>query len=125
MSTTISIEVERFAVIRHDRYELPCIHLITESELREGEEGELLYIEVDCECWGYYTPAKLCGPPEDCYPEEGDFEIQDVVLPADVREYKFELTESEEDQVEHDFFQHDPYDDYDPPEPDYDDDYDY
>jgi hypothetical protein len=124
-SSTITIEVERFAVIRQDRYELPCVHLIPEDQVREGEEGELVYIEVDCDCWGYYMPAKLCGPPEDCYPEEGDFEVQNVTLPADMRDYQFELTEAELSEAEDSFFSQDgPEPDYDYPDDDYDYDYD-
>lgn len=120
MSNTISIEVERCAVIRQDRYELPCVHLVLEEQARE--EGELIYVDVECKCWGYYDPGKLSGPPEDCYPPEGDFEIQEIILPRGMGDYKFELTASEQAQVEESFFNQEP--DFDSPD-DYDYDYDY
>jgi len=122
-TTAIEIECERFAVIRQDHYELPCVHLITEAETRADEPAELVYVEVSCECWGYYDPGRLSGPPEDCYPPEGDFEVQDITMPKGMEDYKFELTESEQETLEQDYFSRDDGDDdYDPQEwDDYDD----
>lgn len=33
-------------------------------------------IEIEFTSSGYYQPAKLIGPPENCYPEEGEDERQ-------------------------------------------------
>lgn len=33
---------------------------------------------------GYYAPAKLSGPPEDCYPAEGEIELDVDPLPEGV-----------------------------------------
>lgn len=38
----------------------------------EDDSYEVVY-EVTADCW--YQPAKLGGPPEDCYPEEGELDI--------------------------------------------------
>jgi hypothetical protein len=38
--------------------------------LAEGVEE----ISIKFNCNGYHWPARLYGPPEDCYPEEGDEE---------------------------------------------------
>ena len=116
---TVSIIIERALVVRVDRYDLPHLAFVLESELRPGEEADVREVEVECVCWGYYIPAKLSGPPEDCYPEEGDFEVQSTVA-IDYPDVQFGLTEAEEDELEQ---QHAETDDYDGPdyEPEWDD----
>jgi hypothetical protein len=97
-TTAVPITIERALVVRVDKYELPYLALVLESELHPGEEADLREVDIECECWGYYIPAKLCGPPEDCYPEEGEFEVQSAIAP-DYPDVPFVLTESEEDDL--------------------------
>lgn len=39
------------------------------------EDEPLISVEIDLDVYYSYTPAKLYGRPEDCYPEEEEFEI--------------------------------------------------
>ena len=71
-TATITTTIERALVVRVDRYELPHLAFVLESEVHPDEEMDMREVDIECECWGYYIPAKLCGPPEDCYPEEGE-----------------------------------------------------
>ena len=49
---------------------------------------------------GYYDPGKLYGPPENCYPPEGEVEWEIVGLPAGVV-----LAKSEEEHIEESAFE--------------------
>ena len=52
-----------------------------------------LYVTLHCE--GYYEPAKISGPPENCYPAEGE-DIREVIrMDVDDREGAMELIEHE------------------------------
>ena len=102
MSDSIFTTIDRYAVIRTDRYELPSVAFVTESEVHPGEDAEYFELEVEVSCWGYFTPGRYSGPPEDCYPDEGDFEIQDVEL-VDGPDWPFTLTAAEERRVEEKF----------------------
>jgi hypothetical protein len=72
-----------------------------------------LVSEQDCELTieflssGYYMPAKTYGPPENCYPEEGDEErifdcatINGKAIPQEIGQKLFELLTNEIDDVE-------------------------
>ena len=64
----------------------------TFTTIFEGEEAD---IEVTVEWEGYFEPAKLSGPMEDCYPESGDMDILSVrdsdgkcvIVPQEFEEY--------------------------------------
>jgi hypothetical protein len=47
---------------------------------------------------GYYLPEKISGPPENCYPEEGNLEW--TVEGPDDRSWELELTISEREDIE-------------------------
>ena len=57
-------------------------------------------IEIEVECDGHFYPGRYSGPPEDCEPDDYDFEILGVT-PKDVV-----LTRAEERRVEEMFFDH-------------------
>jgi hypothetical protein len=44
-----------------------------------NDDGDITWehreVTITCEGYYRYVPAKLSGPPEDCYPEESDGEI--------------------------------------------------
>lgn len=122
MSDTISIEVDRFEVIRLDSYELPVLMLVTEDEVHpDDEDAEPVEVVVEADCWGYYDPGVTCGPPERCYPPEGDFEVTEVELPDYPEGTPFTLTEQNYRELEERYFDQEP--DFDPPD-DYDEPYD-
>jgi len=117
-TTTVITTIERALVVRVDHYELPHLEFVLESEVHPDEELDMREVDIECECWGYYIPAKLYGPPEDCYPEEGEFEIQSAVAP-DYPDVPFVLTQSDEDDLAQ------LADDDDSDGPEYESDYDY
>jgi len=47
-------------------------------DLFDGLEADTLHVEVDAR--GYFNRGKITGPPEDCYPDEGGFEILDTTI---------------------------------------------
>ena len=117
MSTTL----DRALVVRVDQYELPHLALVLESELAPGEEDfELVEVDVDCDVYAVYCPAQLSGPPENCHPDESEFEVSEIT-PCDERfaGMPLRMTEDEENELAQTAWSGDD-NDYDPP-----DDYDY
>lgn len=72
----------------------------------------------------YFSPGKMYGPPENCYPDEGETEITAVIGP-DGKDWEHLLTPSEKEsileQIATEVQEHIPEPDYDDYEPDYDD----
>lgn len=65
-------------------------------ELPSGIEVTL---EVEYEA--FYIPAKTYGPPEDCYPEDGELQLTDfTVIEADGEFSRDELDSTIEDALE-------------------------
>ncbi len=69
----------------HGQYSLDTEAYVAD---KEGNEHE---IEITIWFDAYYQAAKISGPPEDCYPEEGELEIVKVevdgsALPVGVSE---------------------------------------
>lgn len=112
MTTTI----ERALVVRVDCYELPHLALVPESELAPGEEAEIIELDVDCDVYAVSCPAQLCGPPENCHPDESEFSVEEVT-PSDDRfaGIPVQLTEREEDALAQQAWDNDPMDYYDDP----------
>lgn len=84
-----------------------------------GEEE----LELDISAKGYYDPGRLSGPPEDCYPPEGELEITSIEL--DGKKWDGRLTDEEHDKVVEklwDSQESDEEDYYDDDYPDYDED---
>jgi len=42
----------------------------------------------------YFQPGRLSGPPEDCYPDEGETEVESIIGP-DGKDWTAQLTHSE------------------------------
>ena len=68
----------------------PLELLALSKDIAPGEELDPIEeIEIEVEVTyepGYFTPGRLSGPPEDCYPDEGaDPEIVSVVVLSDVK----------------------------------------
>lgn len=47
---------------------------------------------------GYYTPARIHGDPNDCYPEDSDYELNSATDPGGY-DWLSELTEEEHDEA--------------------------
>ena len=54
-------------------------------------------LELDISASGYYDPGRLSGPPENCYPPEGDLEIISIEL--DGKKWDGQLTGDEYNKV--------------------------
>jgi hypothetical protein len=79
--------------------------------------------EVELEVEGYIeplTPARISGPPEDCYPEEGGFAEISRVTVVDTGD-AFETTKEQDEALSEALYE--AWEDYDNDEYDYDDDY--
>ena len=59
-----------------------------------GDEED---VEVEVEWEGYYEPARISGPPENCYPEESEMDILEVIR-IDTRQ-PVVLTEDQLDEL--------------------------
>ena len=79
--------------------------------------------EVELEVEGYIeplTPARISGPPEDCYPAEGGFAEISRVTVVDTGD-AFETTKEQDEALSEALYE--AWEDYDNDEYDYDDDY--
>lgn len=101
-----------------DRYQDLNGNLLTEKEAEGNHNVKHMIIDLSVTGNAYYKPAKLNGLPEDCYPEEGESEIEEVV-DSDGNDWYYKLTLQERDEIERQL------DDYARDEDDYEPDYEY
>lgn len=97
-SGSFTYSIERFLDNQTGNY-------LTEPELPENfdeERYEYTSVELTVTGSGYYTPARLYGPPEDCYPSDGELEIESIIGPDD-KEWSLLITELEKDSIEIEF----------------------
>jgi len=80
----------------------------------------VLYLEMEVNFLssGYYDAGQTCGPPESCYPPEGEDErtldtikIGDKELPKELAEKLFEFLQADVDAVEMETPEYEPLED--------------
>lgn len=129
-STNFKFEVERFKNIFTGE-------LVTSDKLSSDDDFNFEYqtITLQVEGRSYFTFGRSSGLPEDCYPDEGDTEVESVIG-SDGKDWYNLLTSSEvgsllteiQDRVIDDGpedYEEDDYDDGPDSSDDLDDDYDY
>jgi len=118
-STSFEFEIERYKD-RESGELLPHSKVPVDDD---GFEFDYQTITLHVEGRSYFTAGRFYGPPENCYPDEGETEIESVTGP-DNKSWEDQLTDEEREsiisQIEERIQDQDG--DY---EPDYDDSYDY
>lgn len=122
-NTTFDFEIERYRDKENGNY-----YLVSEVPDRSDDNFEFEYETITLEVSGssYFVPGKINGPPEDCYPDEGETEIESVIGP-DGKDWYDRLSSSEIDSITSmlaENVENSDYDDYDGPDDRYDDYYD-
>lgn len=116
-STSFEFEIERYKDKKTGQYIAYVLGEVDE------ERYEYTTIKLDVEGRSYFQPGKLSGLPEDCYPDEGETEIESVIGP-DGKDWTDQLTHAEHDSLL-EMIQENVQDGLDGPDPDdYYDDYD-
>lgn len=94
------------------------------SEAKDDFEYEYVTFTLQVEGRSYFTQGRSYGPPENCYPDEGDTEMTACIGP-DGQDWSDKLTNSERDsimeQIQENVCNDIPEPDYDDYEPDYED----
>lgn len=90
-NTTFDFEIERYRDKETGNY-----YLVSDVPDRSDDNFEFEYETITLEVSGssYFVPGKISGPPEDCYPDEGDTEIESVIGP-DGKDWYDRLSSSE------------------------------
>jgi hypothetical protein len=91
-TTEFDFEIERYKDKQTGNY---IAYLLEEDE----ERYEYTTLTLKVEGRSYFQPGKLYGPPENCYPDEGEVEITAVIGP-DGKDWEGQLTHSEHDYIE-------------------------
>lgn len=117
--TTIEFPIERIKDLQTDEY-----RVVRDDD--DFDRAEELILEIEGR--SYFAPGKYYGPPENCYPDEGDTEILSITWKG--KPFPWDLTSQEEasvlEQIENvvqddDGPDPDDYDDYDDRDDYYDD----
>lgn len=108
-----------------ERYRHPISLNIMSEEDGDDETDSYEHIEVTLNVEGssYFTPGRYSGPPENCYPDEGETEITSVVDDKG-NDWMNLLTDSEKERIKEliiEAVQESDDDDYDGDSDDYDD----
>lgn len=114
--TSFDFEIERYRDNQTDQF---LVEPLNDDEVR----FTYTLINLQVEGRSYFQPGRYHGPPENCYPDEGDTEITSVIGP-DGNDWESKLTEKEKDSII-EMIQENVQDGMDGPDPDdYYDDYD-
>ena len=99
-STSFEFEVERYRSRENGKLyaAIPGTEQAVNIMEDDGFEYEYVTVKLEVEGRSYFTPGRLSGPPEDCYPDEGETEIQSVIGP-DGKDWQDQLTEEEESMI--------------------------
>ncbi len=87
--TTIDFHINRIKDIQTDEY-----RLVQEGDDLDREEELDLLIEGS----SYFTPGRMHGLPENCYPDEGETEITSILWKG--KPFPWDLTAKEKDEAE-------------------------
>lgn len=88
-SAKINFHINRIKDLDTDTYRV----LIESDDLDREEE-----LALEIEGRSYYQEGRLYGPPENCYPSEGETEILSISWKG--KPFPWELTENEREQAE-------------------------
>lgn len=93
-SSTFNFEIERYYSLETKQYllekDLPEID--SDSDFNSKFEYQTLTLEVSGNSW--HTNGEYSRLPEDCYPDDGDTEVESVIGP-DKKDWYFMLTSEE------------------------------
>lgn len=92
-TTSFEFEIERY---KHKKTGKETAYLL--CGINE-DDYEYHTVALQVEGSAYYTPGRLYGPPENCYPDEGEVEITSVIGP-DGKDWTDQLTHAERDTIE-------------------------
>jgi hypothetical protein len=96
--STFTYEVERYvrqADGVHFHLDAPEVAKVEE----DSAEWKYALIELKCSGSAFFSPGRMYGPPEDCYPDEGDLELEEVTGP-DGKDWLNLLTKGERQNIE-------------------------
>ncbi len=88
----------------HFTYEIERYKHKQTGALMRGEQSfdendyDYTIISLTVEGSDYFRPGKFSGPPENCYPDEGETEIRSVIGP-DGKDWEDKLSDEEREEV--------------------------
>lgn len=92
-NASFDFEIERYK--DKESGELIALDLVPNED---DFEYEYQTITLKVEGRAYYAPGRTYGPPENCYPDEGETEIEKVLGP-DGQDWEDKLTKSEMESI--------------------------
>lgn len=92
-TATIDFDIERYRNIMTG-------NLVHPDKVNDLNEFLYEYVThtLTIEGRSYYQPGRLYGPPEDCYPDEGETEIMSVIGP-DGKNWEDQLSDGEKELI--------------------------
>lgn len=76
-SGSFEFNIERYLHLPTRKYFEPSSEEVP-SDIEESKEWEYKEIPLTVTGFGYFTPGYVTGAPEDCYPDEGELEIESI-----------------------------------------------
>jgi hypothetical protein len=94
-------EIERYKRVSDGMlFTVDAPEVVAAGDLSE-DTAEWTYALIEVKCSGsvFFSPGRMYGPPEDCYPDEGDLELEEVTGP-DGKDWLDLLTKGERQNIE-------------------------